>query len=62
MVRLERAVRGWRIVGRTRYLTVKWLRPDVAAVRAGVWQRQVGRLLVRVSRTLAAQPRESSGS
>ncbi len=53
MVRLKRTVRGWYIVGRRRFVTVKWLRPGVVAIRAGIRTWQVGRLPVRVSRTLA---------
>jgi hypothetical protein len=51
-MRLKRTYGGWHLSGRRRYMTVKWLRPGVTAIRSGLWQRQVGRLLVRVARRL----------
>ncbi len=52
-MKIRRTVRGVYLVGRRRYLTVKWLRPGVSAIQAGLRQWQAGRLLVRLSRTLA---------
>lgn len=54
-MRVKRTYRGAYLSGRCRYLTAKWLRPGVKAIRAGLWQVQVGRLLVRCSWTLAHQ-------
>jgi hypothetical protein len=54
-VKIRRAYRGVYLAGHRRYLTVKWLRTGVRAIRAGLWQWQAGRLLVRLSRTLAAR-------
>lgn len=54
-MKLRRTYRAVRLVGRHRYLTIKWLHPGVQAIRAGLWQLQVGRLLVRLSRTLTHQ-------
>lgn len=53
-VKARRVYRGVAVIGPRRYVTVKWLRAGVWAVRAGLWQGQVGRLLVRVSRKLGA--------
>ncbi len=58
-MRARRTVRGWYLVVRRRYLKVVWLRPGVVAIRCGIRQWQVGRLLVRVSRTLSAADRQS---
>lgn len=58
MVTFKRTPRGWYFVGRYRYVTVKWLRRKVRR-RAGVRQVQFGRLLVRLSPTLAAIERRS---
>ncbi len=51
-MKVKRCVGGIFLSGRHRYMTVKWLRSGVQAIRAGLWQRQVGRLLVRISRKL----------
>lgn len=56
IVRVKRTYRGVYLSGRRRYVTVKWLRPGVRTVRSGIWQWQVGRLLVRLSWTLKASP------
>lgn len=52
-LRVRRTYRGWYLSGRCRYLKVKWLHRDVRAIRAGLWQVQVGRVLMRCSWTLA---------
>ncbi len=53
-MRVKRAVGGFYVSGCHLFLTVKWLRPRLRALRGGIRQWQVGRLLVRLSPTLRA--------
>lgn len=55
-VGVRRTYRGFYLSGRRRYVKVKWLHPGVRAVRWGLWQVQVGRLLVRVAVRLLLCP------
>jgi len=55
ILKARRAYRSVCLIGRRRYLRVKWLLPGVRAIRAGIWQVQIGRLLVRQSWTLDAR-------
>lgn len=50
-MRIRRCVRGFRIAGRSWYLTVKLLYPGVTAIRTThSWRLQVGPFLLRLAR------------
>lgn len=46
---LRRTAHGWYLVGRKHYLTVKWV-PGWQAITSGLYQAQLGPLLIRIGR------------